>query len=65
MGTYKRVTSLEKNFGDACISEKHCNFFINKGNATFDDMNKLINHVSNEVFKKTGVKLEKEIKILE
>ena len=61
----KESVSLEKNFGDACISEKHCNFFINKGNATFDDMNKLINHVSNEVFKKTGVQLEKEIKILE
>ena len=61
----KESVSLEKNFGDACISEKHCNFFINKGNATFDDMNKLINHVYNEVFKKTGVKLEKEIKILE
>ena len=61
----KESVSLDKNFGDACISEKHCNFFINKGNATFDDMNKLINHVSNEVFKKTGVKLEKEIKILE
>ena len=61
----KESVSLKKNFGDACISEKHCNFFINKGNATFDDMNKLINHVSNEVFKKTGVKLEKEIKILE
>ena len=25
-------------FGDACISEKHSNFFVNKGNATFDDM---------------------------
>ena len=61
----KESVPLEKSFGDACISEKHCNFFINKGNATFDDMNKLINHVSNEVFKKTGVQLEKEIKILE
>ena len=61
----KESVSLDKNFGDACISEKHCNFFINKGNATFDDMNKLINYVSNEVLKKTGIKLEKEIKILE
>ena len=61
----KESVSLEKSFGDACISEKHCNFFINKGNATFDDMNKLINHVSSEVLKKTGIKLEKEIKILE
>ena len=47
----KDSVPLDVNFGDACISEKHCNFFINKGNATFDDMNKLINHVSNEVFK--------------
>ncbi len=56
---------LEKSFGDACISEKHCNFFVNKGNAKFEDMKKLINFVSDSVFKKTGVKLETEIKILE
>ena len=53
------------NFGDACISEKHCNFFVNKGNATFKDMNDLINFVTDNVYKKTGIKLEKEIKILE
>tara|TARA_Y100001970_G_scaffold210248_1_gene256444 strand:+ start:134 stop:1039 length:906 start_codon:yes stop_codon:yes gene_type:complete len=57
--------SLQKSFGDACISEKHCNFFVNKGNATFEDMKKLINYVSDCVFKKTEVKLETEIKILE
>ena len=56
---------LEKSFGDASISEKHCNFFVNKGNAKFEDMKKLINYVSESVFKKTGVKLETEIKILE
>ena len=56
---------LEKSFGDACISEKHCNFFVNKGNAKFEDMKKLINFVSDSVFKKTGVRLETEIKILE
>ena len=61
----KESVSLDKSFGDAYISKKHCNFFVNKGNATFDDMNNLINHVSREVFKKTGIKLEKEIKILE
>ena len=57
--------SLDKSFGDACISEKHCNFFVNKGNAKFDDMKKLIDFVSDSVFKKTGIKLETEIKILE
>ena len=51
--------------GDAIISQKHCNFFVNKGNAKFGDMKKLINFVSESVFKKTGVKLETEIKILE
>ena len=61
----KESVSLEKSFGDACISEKHCNFFVNKGNAKFDDMKKLIDFVSKSVLKKTGVKLQTEIKILE
>ncbi len=61
----KESVPLEKSFGDASISEKHCNFFINKGNAKFEDMKKLINFVSESVLKKTGVKLETEIKILE
>ena len=56
---------LDKSFGDACISDKHCNFFVNKGNATFEDMSKLINFVSKKVLEKTGISLEKEIKILE
>ena len=61
----KESVSIEKSFGDACISEKHCNFFVNKGNAEFKDMKKLIEFVSESVLKKTGVKLETEIKILE
>ena len=60
----KESVPLNKNFGDACLSQKHCNFFVNNGNATFDDMIKLINFVSKRVFEKTGIKLEKEIKIL-
>ena len=61
----KESVPLNTNFGDACISEKHCNFFINKKNASFDDMKKLIEFVETNVEKKTGIKLEKEIKILE
>ncbi len=61
----KESVPLEKSFGDACISKKHCNFFINKGNAKFEDMKKLIDFVSECVLKKTGIKLETEIKILE
>ena len=52
-------------FGEACISEKHSNFFVNKGNARFKDMKKLIDFVTDSVFKKTGISIEKEIKILE
>ena len=61
----KESVPLNQSFGDAYISDKHCNFFVNKGKATFDDMNNLINYVAEKVFKKTGIKLEKEIKILE
>ncbi len=60
----KESVPLDKNFGDARISEKHCNFFINKGHATFEDMNKLIDFVAKSVLEKTGISLEKEIKIL-
>ena len=56
---------LNKNFGDACISEKHCNFFVNNGNAKINKKKKLIDFVSNSVWEKTGIRLEKEIKILE
>ena len=70
--TSKKVWELIKEsvpddveFGDACISKKHSNFFVNKGNASFKDMKKLINFVEKSVFNKTGVKIEKEIKILE
>ena len=50
--------------GDAKISEKHCNFFVNDGNAKSSDIEKLINKVKQEVNKKTGVNLELEIKII-
>ena len=61
----KESVPLDKSFGDACISEKHCKFFVNRGEATFKAMNKLINFVAENVFEKTGINLEKEIKILE
>ena len=61
----KESVPLDISFGDAYISEKHCNFFVNKGNAKFKDMKDLIKFVSDCVFKKTGVKLETEIKIIE
>jgi UDP-N-acetylmuramate dehydrogenase len=61
----KESVPTNTKFGDACISDKHSNFFVNKGNASFDDMKKLINFVEKSVLKKTGINIEKEIKILE
>ena len=40
-------------------------FLLIKEMPLFNDMNNLINYVSANVFKKTGIKIEKEIKILE
>ncbi len=50
--------------GDAIISEKHCNFFVNNGNAKSSDIENLINRVRKTVKEKTGVNLELEIKII-
>ena len=50
--------------GDAVISEKHCNFFVNIGKAKSSDIEKLIKKVKKTVFEKTGVNLELEIKII-
>ena len=50
--------------GDATISQKHCNFFVNNGNAKSSDIEDLINKVKKRVHEKTGVNLELEIKII-
>ena len=50
--------------GDAHISEKHCNFFINKGNAKSSDLENLIYQVKNKVLDKTGINLELELQII-
>ena len=48
-------------FGDAAISNKHMNFFINKGNASYKDMKKLIDFVKDSVKSRTGINLDLEI----
>jgi UDP-N-acetylmuramate dehydrogenase len=50
--------------GDAKISEKHCNFFVNNGKAKTSDVEELINKVKKEVKSKTGIDLKLEIKII-
>ena len=51
-------------FGDAKISEKHSNFFININNASFKDMHDLINFVKKKVKEKTGISLQLELEIV-
>ena len=52
------------NVGDASISEKHCTFFINRGNAKSKDLEDLINKVKKKVLSKTGINLELELQIM-
>jgi len=48
--------------GDACVSEKHAGFVINRGNATASDVRTLMTQVSDAIYDKYGVRLEPEIK---
>lgn len=50
--------------GGAQVSEKHCNFFINTGNATSEDIENLGEEVKKRVKEKTGVELVWEVKII-
>ena len=52
-------------YGDAVISEKHANFFVNKKNAKSKDMKLLIDYVKKKVKDQTGIKLELEIIVVE
>lgn len=50
--------------GGAQVSEKHAGFLINKGNATAKDFLDLVQKVQTEVYKKFGVRLEPEVRIV-
>ena len=50
--------------GNAKISAKHCNFFVNDGKTTSKDLEELINKVKETVYQKTKINLELEIKII-
>lgn len=50
--------------GDAMVSEKHCNFLINSGEATARDLEALGDYVQKQVLHTSGIPLEWEIKRL-
>jgi len=61
----KEAVPKNTQFGDAIISDKHANFFINKDNASYKDMKKLIDFVKENVKNKTGINLDLEIILVE
>jgi len=50
--------------GGARVSEKHAGFVINGGNASFNDVIAVIEHVHNRVLQETGFNLEPEVRII-
>ena len=50
--------------GGAAVSEKHCGFVVNKGDATATDIYELMKLVTDEVEKQFGVCLEPEVKMV-
>lgn len=50
--------------GGAQVSEKHCGFVINTGDATAADIRQLMQEVSGQVQKQFGVVLEPEVKMI-
>ena len=49
--------------GDAAISEKHAGFAVNLGNASAEDVQRLLQQVSDIVYEKFGIRLEPEVRI--
>ena len=60
----KETGSDKLTFGNAKVSEKHCNFFINDGHASSFDIEELIKQVKKNVLDKTGIELQLELKII-
>ncbi len=51
----------KRKYGGIYISNKHCNYFINDGSGSCSDLEKLINIIKKEIYKKHKINLEKEI----
>ena len=50
--------------GDAQVSEKHCGFVVNRGQATAAEVAQLIRDVQNKVMDQYGVMLEPEVRMI-
>ena len=54
----------DKSVGDAQVSFKHANFIVNRGKARASDVYRLILSIEDEVFRRYGVKLKREINLI-
>ena len=50
--------------GGAAVSEKHCGFVVNTGNATCSDVVNLIDYIKKCVYERFGVMLHEEVRII-
>ena len=50
--------------GNAQVSDKHCGFVINNGNATAEEVRELIRQIVERVYENSNVTLEPEVKFL-
>lgn len=60
----KKAALKDAGVGDACVSDKHAGFVINKGKASAKDIYDTIQLVISEVKKQKGVILEPEVRII-
>lgn len=50
--------------GGACVSEKHANFIINRGDATATDIEQLMAYVQQQVLRQSSISLQAEVHIV-
>ena len=51
--------------GGAQVSDKHAGFVINRAGASFEDVIRLMDYIKETVYKRTGIVLEPEVKIID
>jgi len=50
-----------RSVGDAAVSDVHCNFIVNRGNARAEDVLRLAEELKDRVFRTFGIRLEEEV----
>ncbi|MBI5621511.1 UDP-N-acetylmuramate dehydrogenase [Candidatus Falkowbacteria bacterium] len=59
-----KIGLKRQRIGGACVSAEHCNFIINDGSATSDDVARLISLIKRRVRDTLGIQLEEEVQYL-